>query len=113
MNNPINNQVFDTRDLIEYKLFLEAELVDNWNSFEGTENHQATDITEVLTTTGYEYADDIKEVFEAFEDTYILEIEEYKKVDKFCEELSSYSSDFEHGNQLYMRTTLQNTQRNY
>jgi len=37
MNNPINNTVFDTRDLIKYCSFLEDELISDFNSFSGEE----------------------------------------------------------------------------
>jgi len=33
MENPINNEIFDTRDLIEYLEHLEQEIVDNFNDF--------------------------------------------------------------------------------
>ena len=34
MNNPINLTVFDSRDLVEYKEYLEEELTNDWNDWQ-------------------------------------------------------------------------------
>jgi len=91
MQSPVNNSVFDSRDLIEYRDFLASELVDNFNTILIEENEEAEEIS------------DISEVDfenEAFSEMYSEEIEEYEQVNDFCEELSNYAADFEHGESI-------------
>lgn len=95
MTNPINNQVFDSRDLIEYKDHLANELVELFNAI--NEDFQATDINEIFGTDGYEFADDAKEVFADFEADNEDEIKEYNDLVEFCEELENYCADFNYG----------------
>lgn len=109
MNNPINSEVFDTRDLIDYVDFLASELVDNWNNFrasfaeESEEPEYATDefnadsIEDIYTTKGFEFADNATTLFDSFECAYSDEVEHYKKVMEFGEELQQYCSDYSYG----------------
>lgn len=90
MNNPIsNNSVFDSRELIDYRDYLGEQLVSAWNET-NEEEFPAESITDLLTTNGYEYADDAKEAFAAFEEEWEDEITHYKEVSDFCEVLSGY-----------------------
>lgn len=96
MNNPISkNSIFDSRELIDYRYDLEDQLVQAWNEANG-EEFPAESITDLFTTAGYEYVDDAKEAFAAFEEEYEEEITHYKEVSEFCEVLSGYG-DFEWG----------------
>lgn len=80
MTNPINNSVFDSRDLIEYKEYLESELIDLWNELD--EDRDASDIDEV----------DLNELFEHHD----VEVDDYRDIAAFVEELEGYG-DFEYG----------------
>lgn len=93
MNNPINNELFDSRDLIEYIEYLELELVINYNFFlesiadaNGEEFSEVEDISDVDLDNKYfrneEREDDIKH---------------YEAILEFTEELSNNSSDFAYG----------------
>lgn len=87
--NPINNQVFDTRDLIEYREFLESSLVDSWNDY----------ILEVEEEDRVVEANDINEVdlsLDGFVQRFQEEIEEYESIRNFCDQLSE-SIDFTYG----------------
>lgn len=87
--NPINNQVFDTRDLIEYREFLESSLVDSWNDY----------ILEVEEEDRVVEANDINEVdlsLDGFVQRFQEEIEEYESIRNFCDQLSE-SRDFTYG----------------
>lgn len=80
MNNPISNDVFDSRDLEEYKEYLESELIEYFNNFQER------------TKDDFEEAIDINEV-DLEDDDFIeennLEIEHYKEILDFIEELDS------------------------
>ena len=94
MNNPINNQVFDTRDLIDYQNDLAQEIVDIWN--DENPEFEATDISDILGTNGYEFTQDAAESWENFSDTNRVELEHYKAISDFCDELSG-SPDYTYG----------------
>lgn len=96
LENPINNNVFDTRDLIDYRAGLATELVDNWNEL-SDEDHQASDIDDLLGTSGFEFADDIKEIFSEFEADNSDEINHYNNIVEFCEELEVQAADYRYG----------------
>lgn len=86
MSNPTENDIFDTRDLTDYRDSLESDLVDYYNEYmEDVENFE--DVEDI---GGYEDWD------EGFADTYADEIEHYENVEYFCEELSSIP-DFNYG----------------
>lgn len=96
MKNPIsNNRIFDSRDLIEYREYLGGQLVLAWNEA-NEEEFPADSIADLLDTNGYEYADDAKNQFAAFEEEYESDITHYKEISDFCEELSG-SPDFGYG----------------
>lgn len=96
MNNPIsNNSVFDSRELIDYLDYLGDQLVLAWNEA-NEEAFPAEYIVDLFSTIGYEYADDAKEAFAAFEEEWEDEITHYKEISDFCEELSGYGG-FEWG----------------
>lgn len=83
MQNPITNDVFDSRDLIEYQEHLQEELIELWNDVmpegEEVENFQDIDI-----------ANDI------FYHAHQNEIEHLEDISNFISELES-SSDFTYG----------------
>lgn len=106
MNNPINNQVFDSRDLIEYRDYLSNQLVELWNEYRSTfesnvsdftgEEFNADDVNDILGTSGFEYADDAQELYYSFNEVYEDEIKEYTNINSFCEDLGG-SPDFAYG----------------
>lgn len=81
MKNPITNTVFDTRDLIEYKEYLEQEIIDAWNNFceEGRE-------AEGISGVDLENVDFQNEIY----------LGEYEEVMEYYEELEG-ASDFIYG----------------
>lgn len=81
MKNPITRDVFDTRDLIEYKEYLEQEIVDAWNDF-CEEGKEVEDISGV----DLENADFQNEIY----------LEEYEEVKEYYEELEN-TPDFIYG----------------
>jgi len=88
MNNPINNTVFDTRDLQEYIEFLEETLIYMWNDY----------ISEVDNPPGNaEKIEDIDLYLEGFHNRFEDTIEEYEEIKKFAKELEHYSSDYRYG----------------
>ena len=89
MNNPINNSVFDTRDLIKYKEFLESILVDIWNDY----------LLEIEDGDGTAEIEDISEVdfnLEGFANRFADDVGEYKSIEAFCNDLDG-SPDFIYG----------------
>ena len=89
MKNPINKNVFDTRDLIEYKEFLESEICDIINDEINDSEHEALDIDECIDWTNKQ---DEPRCYTAD-----IEIEHYNKIKDFCEELENYAPDFTYG----------------
>lgn len=93
MKSPITNDVFDSRDLIEYKEYLEQEILDEYISW--AEDHN-------------EYAEaEPLDIPESFEDIEFIDeeaftigcnelIEEHENIKSFCEELENYGN-FQHG----------------
>jgi hypothetical protein len=95
MNNPISNDVFDSRDLIEYKTFLESELLDAYTNWaEDVNEYKDEDTEDVLIPDTLDEADFIDD--EAFTMGNEELIEELNEIKQFCEELEDYG-DFEHG----------------
>lgn len=83
MKNPINNTVFDTRDLIEYVEYLQSNIVDAYN-----DQHPDNELSDI---------DEIEE--QASEDFLIefqFEIEEWNELTCFVNELSG-SPDYNYG----------------
>lgn len=104
MNNPLNNQVTDSRDLLEYRDFLANELTDKWNALEhedqtGETDFYASDVNEILGTDGYEYADNAKDFYNEFEEIFYDEMQHYNNINEFCEDLMS-CSDFQYGESI-------------
>jgi hypothetical protein len=109
MENPINNTVFDTRDLIDYLKELEDNLVNNWNDFRAefaetaeepqftTDEFKADYIEDIFGTAGFEYADNAKTLFDSFQYAYENEILDYNDLNTFCDELRDCCSDFNYG----------------
>lgn len=94
MNNPICSTQFDSRDLIDYQNELAEELVNLWN--DSNPEFEANGIEDILGTGGYEFAQDAAEAWEIFADENDKELEHYKNICDFCDELSS-SPDFNYG----------------
>jgi hypothetical protein len=95
MENPINDQVCDSRDLIEYKEYLENEILEAY--IEWAENHNdfkdEGDIDLQIPDT-FEEIEFLAE--EAFTMTCEDITNEYDAIEDFCNELESYG-DFEYG----------------
>ncbi len=72
MKNPICNTVFDSRDLIEYKEFLEAEMVSNFNIVIDEINEESESQREDAYTIF-----DVDFTLEEFKEQYSDEIEHY------------------------------------
>src|SRR5699024_9026179 len=94
MNNPTTNDVFDTRDLIEYKEYLESELVDYYNDYleDHNTNVDEDEQMEEITTFG-----EVDTALEGFYERYGEEIEEYEAIEQCCEELEQYAPDVLYG----------------
>ena len=95
MNNPINLTVFDSRDLVEYKEYLEEELTNDWNDWQEehlNDEFKADDAEEVI-----KFAENLQNNgSNDFLSSWYSEIEHYENVRDFCEELEGYG-DFQHG----------------
>lgn len=82
-SNPINNSVFDTRDLIEYRNDLENSILEAYNDLnEGNEVSTVRDVENAAN--------------EAFMGEWGEDIQEYNDIYTFCYDLSS-ADDFEYG----------------
>lgn len=92
MNNPITNDVFDTRDLIEYKEYLEEEMIDFYNDFveQFNEDEENEELEEITSFSEVDFEND------DFLDQYNYDIEDYRNIESFCEDLES-SPDFTYG----------------
>jgi hypothetical protein len=99
MNNPLDSTgVTDTRDLIEYKEYLESEILDAYTDWAESHNEHKDEGTEDLEIP-YSF-DEIEFIDEeaftiGIQDT----IDEYEAIRDFCQELEGYG-DFEHGETL-------------
>jgi len=85
MSNPINNTVFDTRDLIEYKEELEAEILDAYNEFKLELDE---DFEEVNTL------EDIEDLDEETDFLKTVDFDHYTEIKDFFDELENYCDDF-------------------
>lgn len=91
MKNPINNSVFDSRDLIEYKDELAEDLLNSYNEFMQELHDNDEELGE------WEDVEDVDDLKNAeFESVYQTEIEEFTEVKNFCDELENYG-DFTYG----------------
>ena len=99
MNNPLDSTgVTDTRDLIEYKEYLESEILDAYTDWAESHNEYKDEGVEDLEIP-YSF-DEIEFIDEeaftiGIQDT----IDEYEAIRDFCQELEGYG-DFEHGETL-------------
>lgn len=91
MNNPINNTIFDSRDLIEYIEYLAQSLVDEWN---GNNEIQVTEISEILE---YDFQQAQMLAWEAFADDNESEIDEYNNLINFASEIENNNSEYSDG----------------
>jgi hypothetical protein len=99
MNNPISNTVFDSRDLIEYKEQLEQEVKDYFQEYcEEQDNIEWDDYSD-HDIEDIKALDNTEEFLEFF-DTYENELQEYKDIEEFCDELEAQCSDFHHGESI-------------
>ena len=96
MNNPIDSTgIFDSRQLIEYKEYLESEILDAYIEWaEDVNDHKEEDVEDLEIPDLFEEIEFIDE--EAFTMPCEYIISEYNSIKDFCEELEVYG-DFEHG----------------
>lgn len=96
MNNPICNTVFDTRDLIEYKEYLEESLLNGWNEWQEENldnNYEAEDVDDAIKFFNNLADNGAKQFLINYSD----EISEYDEIEQFCSELENYAADFSYG----------------
>lgn len=96
MKNPITNDVFDTRDLIEYKEYLEESLLNDWNEWQEenlNNEYEAEDVDDAI-----KFFNNLRDNGSSqFLIDYADEIAEYDEIEQFCSELEDYSADFRYG----------------
>lgn len=96
MESPIKDTVFDTRDLIKYKEYLEESLLNDWNQWQENNlnnGYEAEDIDEAIRFyTGLKNNGSMRFLVD-----YSSDIGEYEDIEKFCYELQENSDDFEFG----------------
>lgn len=88
MDNPID-QLFDSRDLIEYLEYLETELLDLFNDSHEYHGTGLSNFSKILESD--------KKRYRLFREEYSDEIQHYLEIKDFHDELAEYSIDFEHG----------------
>lgn len=92
MNNPINNEFFDTRDLIEYRQYLEQELIDSYNFYlESAAEANDEEYRPVDDISGVDFHN------ESWNENVADVIEEYESIVNFCDILENNSNNFEYG----------------
>jgi len=96
MDNPINQNEFDSRDLIEYYDELKEETLSQYNELK--ENEFLLN-TKMEMEDYYEYVDDIDVVL-SDEEFNSENKEEYIALKSFIDELESYSPDFKYGTSI-------------
>ena len=98
MESPITNDVFDSRDLIEYKEFLEQEILDAYIAWAEDANDFKEEDAEDL-----EIPDDFDSIEFIDEEAFTIgiqdTIDEYEAIKDFVEQLEGYG-DFEHGESI-------------
>lgn len=94
MENPITNDVFDSRDLIEYKEHLESEMVDYFNDYIEEHNELCVETVEEKVEE-IDSIDDVDFGLEVFGNRYNEEIEHYEAIVQFCHDLNY--GDFPYG----------------
>lgn len=101
MNNPLeSNGVCDSRDLIEYRDFLDAELRDNWNEFQEenlNDEFEAEDAQEAI-----KFAQNMSDNGSIdFLNTWYTEIEHFEAIENFISECDY--GDFRYGETIIGR----------
>lgn len=99
MNNPLeSNGVCDSRDLIEYRDFLEEELVDYYNEYLDDHNMNVEDDEQMehIETFG-----EVDTALEGFYDRFNTEIEHFEAIEKFISECDY--GDFRYGEAIIGR----------
>jgi len=99
MNNPLDSTgVTDTRDLIEYKEYLESEILDAYTDWAESHNEYKDEgIEDLEIPYSFDEIEFIDE--EAFTIGIQDTIDEYEAIRDFCQELEGYG-DLEHGETL-------------
>ena len=95
MNNPITTDVFDSRDLIEYREELESDILDAYIDWAENHNEYCDEGEELEIPDSFEEIEFLDE--EAFTQTCADLIKEYEEIEEFCYELEESSADFKHG----------------
>lgn len=95
MENPINREVFDTRDLIEYRDELRQQVLETY--MEWAEDHnihcdEGDELEVPLTFDEIEFADE-----EAFTMTCQDLVDNLEEIEDFCDELENNAPDFNYG----------------
>jgi hypothetical protein len=93
MDNPITNDLFDSRDLIEYKEYLQSELVDFFNDY--LEGHNS-EVDEDEQMDEIDSFDNVDMGLEGFRIRFEEELDYYESIENFCKSLEDYG-DFNHG----------------
>jgi hypothetical protein len=106
MKNPINSEVFDSRDLIKYYDELSSELIDHYNDYMKEKHDQnQLELGEEDERNEYEEIDDLDEIESNSEfvnyadDLSDMSIKEFFDLKSFVEELED-SPDFKHGESI-------------
>ena len=96
MNNPIDSTgIFDSRDLIEYKEYLESEILDAYIEWaEDVNDYKEEDAEDLEIPDLFEEIEFIEE--EAFTINYEDLLSEYEDIKNFIDELEGYG-DFKYG----------------
>ena len=86
MNNPINKEVFDSRDLVEYMVELRQDIIEIWN--------------ELGEEFGWKYVDDFEDIDldnETLDDRAPGTVEEYKQIKQFVDDIEEVNRDIDYG----------------
>ena len=88
MRNPINSEVFDSRDLIEYRDIIAEDVVNLYNTYmtEVDEDWEEVSDIEDVNFDEHKFVEDNQD-----------EVDEYRTITEFCEEIDSCCPDFEYG----------------
>jgi hypothetical protein len=97
-NNPINNTVFNSRDLLEYRESLAQGLVDDWNAWQEEHLNNEFEVEDVDDV--FKFAENLNNNgSEQFNIDWSDDMNHYEEVANFCDELSNYG-DFEYGESI-------------
>lgn len=93
--NPINRDVTDSRDLINYKEQLENDILGEYQEWVENNNKYCDEGQELEMPDCYEEIEYVDE--ESFTETCAELIQEYEQIKDFCNELEYCTSEFKHG----------------